>query len=295
MAITVGSIVDALITLGGTADYRAIAEEIVKNSQPPFPKDPAASVRARLQENCSDYTAYKKKQDLFESEYGSGIWSLRLIAKSHPVAPAVSAAHFSEDVEAYEAREGNQILRAHLVRERDPVLVRKFKASLAEPRCEACTMQLSDFYGELAKNYIEAHHRRPIAVESEQPTRFEDLAALCPNCHRIIHKNYPMSVEELASLLAEPHGFSEHLATVRKARSTWRAAVRNAIDRLVATTGNRRFSRQALIDRELEKIVEEVQSQGTTPQQTLSRVLQELRDDDEIAFLDAERGEYLVK
>ena len=295
MAISIGSIVDALIALGGSAHYQAITDEILRTGQPPFPADPQASVRARLQENCSDYKAYKGNQDLFQSDAGSGIWALRTFTKQTNEGPSSSNDHFSEDAEAYEAREGNQVLREHLVRERNPALIKKFKASLTEPRCEACSMQLSEFYGDLAKDYIEAHHRKPIALESTQPTRLEDLAALCPNCHRIIHKNYPMSVEDMANFLAQPDGFSEHLATVRLTRSTWKMAVRRAIERLTENSGNRRFSRQSLIDSELDHIVADVQSTSVTPEQTLSRVLQELRDSDEILFLDSERGEYLVK
>lgn len=294
MAISVGNIVDALINLGGSAHYREITEEVLRTGQPPFPADPQASVRARLQENCSDYEAYKGKQDIFQSDFGSGIWALRTIANANPeIAPAAKD-RFREDLEAYEAREGNHVLREHLVRERDPTLVRKFKAALEEPRCEACSLLLSEIYGDLAKNYIEAHHRKPLALDSSQPTRLEDLAALCPNCHRIIHKNYPMSVEELAELLAQPDCFSEHLATARAVRTTWKNAVREAIARLVQKTGNRRFSRHSLIDEELDQIVADVQSAGATPQQTLSRVLQELRDEDRIIFLDESRGEYLL-
>jgi putative restriction endonuclease len=295
MAISVGNIVDALINLGGSAHYREITEEVLRTGQPPFPADPQASVRARLQENCSDYEAYKGKQDIFQSDFGSGIWALRTITNANPANAPAAKDQFREDLEAYEAREGNHVLHEHLVRERDPTLVRKFKAALKEPRCEACSLLLSEIYGDLAKNYIEAHHRKPLALDSGQPTRLEDLAALCPNCHRIIHKNYPMSVEELAELLAQPDCFSEHLATARAARTTWKNAVREAIARLVQKTGNRRFSRHSLIDEELDQIVADVQSAGATPQQTLSRVLQELRNEDQIIFLDESRGEYLFK
>jgi hypothetical protein len=44
--------------------------------------------------------------------------------------------------------------------------------------------------------------------------------------------------------------------------------------------------RKQFIDAELSQIVSEVGSQGLTPDQTLSRVLQELRDDGMISFED---------
>lgn len=65
MPITVGNIVDALEVLGGEAHYSDITAQVLKVAQAPFPADPAASVRARLQERCSDYKAFKHKQDLF--------------------------------------------------------------------------------------------------------------------------------------------------------------------------------------------------------------------------------------
>lgn len=66
-------------------------------------------------------------------------------------------------------------------------------------------------------------------------------------------------------------------------RSTWRDAVLNAIYRIA--DDNHLFDRTVLIDRELSGIVNETQSSGATPEQTLSRVLQELRDEGVIKFL----------
>lgn len=68
MPITVGNIVNALDTLGGEAHYVAITDHILANGQAPFPDDPQASVRARLQERSSGYKAYKGQADLFESD-----------------------------------------------------------------------------------------------------------------------------------------------------------------------------------------------------------------------------------
>lgn len=71
---------------------------------------------------------------------------------------------------------------------------------------------------------------------------------------------------------------------------TWRESVAAAVTRVVRRSGRRTSSRQELIDRELHTIVEETRSAGRTRHQTLSRVLQELRDDGQIEFL--EPGEY---
>lgn len=56
-------------------------------------------------------------------------------------------------------------------------------------------------YGDLWIGFAECHHRLSLAsLGSRTGTRLADLAILCANCHRMIHKTRPlMSVEEFAS------------------------------------------------------------------------------------------------
>lgn len=68
---------------------------------------------------------------------------------------------------------------------------------------------------------------------------------------------------------------------------TWSEAVEAAVRRYVARTGSPVFTRQALIDTELDSIVADTGSAGATPHQTLSRELQQLRDSGIIEFIDA--------
>jgi hypothetical protein len=58
---------------------------------------------------------------------------------------------------------------------------------------------------------------------------------------------------------------------------TWHESVAAAIQRVTARTRNRVFSRQDLIDTELRQIISETQPGTGTPEQTLNRVLQEMR------------------
>lgn len=71
---------------------------------------------------------------------------------------------------------------------------------------------------------------------------------------------------------------------------SWKESVEKAIRRLTKKSGSRVFTRQQLIESELDQIIGEVGSDGETPHQTLSRVLQELRDDKAIKF--EQRGVY---
>lgn len=279
MPVTLGDIVNALIDLGGEAHYRDIANHVVAHAEPPFPADPAASVRARLQENCSDYRAYLGKADLFCSVEGSGIWRLRT--------------HTSPDSDSeLEAHEGNRALRQHLVRERNAKLVRAFKAGLPQPRCEACGLDFAEAYGDFGAGYIEAHHRVALSdAAAPSVTNIADLAALCANCHRIIHRNYPMSVEDLATRLR--CGWASDVVSATRRRCTWRAAVMAAIERIGERHGSRCFTRQTLINEELSNIIADVAASGYTPAQTLSRVLQEMRDSGLLLF-DEEGGKYTL-
>jgi len=67
---------------------------------------------------------------------------------------------------------------------------------------------------------------------------------------------------------------------------TWREAVLDGIRRLTKMKDSYFFSRQEIIQFELSQITQEVYAQGETPAQTLSRVLQELRDDKLVEFSD---------
>ena len=67
--------------------------------------------------------------------------------------------------------------------------------------------------------------------------------------------------------------------------------VEEAVRRHVDSTGDPVFTRQDLIDAELNRIVSETGSQGETPHQTLSRELQQLRAAGVLEFVD-DQGTY---
>lgn len=69
--------------------------------------------------------------------------------------------------------------------------------------CECCNFDFLEFYGEMGYGFIECHHKKFIS-EGERITRITDLAMVCPNCHRMLHKNmdgHYYTVEELKNLL----------------------------------------------------------------------------------------------
>jgi HNH endonuclease len=104
------------------------------------------------------------------------------------------------------AREGREIYHMHRSRERSAVLCRlKKQAVLSETgrlACEACDFDFESQYGPVGEGYIECHHTVALAEGDERETELDDLALVCANCHRVIHRSRPMlSVEELRDLL----------------------------------------------------------------------------------------------
>jgi predicted HNH restriction endonuclease len=59
--------------------------------------------------------------------------------------------------------------------------------------CEVpdCGFNFQNRYGELGAGYAEVHHKVPLskAPSKGRTVRLSDLAVVCANCHRMIHRN----------------------------------------------------------------------------------------------------------
>ncbi len=113
------------------------------------------------------------------------------------------------DVDILEVVEGTTSYVSHLRRERNAAVVfakkEQAKTQYGQLACEACGFDFADFYGALGEGYCEVHHKIPLAMlDGKRVTKLDDLAILCSNCHRIIHRNSPMmSVVELQAHLGK--------------------------------------------------------------------------------------------
>ena len=103
--------------------------------------------------------------------------------------------------------EGGVLLKQHQRRERDPALKRK-KIADAKRRgvliaCEVCEFDFHRTYGARGLDYIECHHRIPLNVSGRTRTQIKDLALICSNCHRMIHRTRQwLTVEDLHAVVA---------------------------------------------------------------------------------------------
>lgn len=108
-----------------------------------------------------------------------------------------------------DAPEGRVLTRTHRVRERNAKLVaqRKVNAKQADGRvaCEGCGFDFEAAYGERGADFIECHHTVPVSsLRPGSRTRIADLALVCPNCHRMIHRRAPwLTMDELRVLVTK--------------------------------------------------------------------------------------------
>lgn len=107
--------------------------------------------------------------------------------------------------------EGGRRMVSHLQRERKRerkrALIEAKKTAILSSKgnlsCEACGFDFSTTYGHLGDGFCEVHHLIPLSASDESvTTTLTDLAVLCSNCHRIIHRSDPMlSVAELSAVV----------------------------------------------------------------------------------------------
>jgi 5-methylcytosine-specific restriction protein A len=106
------------------------------------------------------------------------------------------------------AVEGRLVWRWHRQRERAPGKAAEKKAKmrtdLGELLCEVCDLsesQTQERFGVLSSDIFECHHTQPLhSLTGTTRTRLADLAVVCPNCHRALHRSaQPISIAEMRS------------------------------------------------------------------------------------------------
>lgn len=106
-----------------------------------------------------------------------------------------------------EASEGKVLTRVHKTRERNKAIVKKKKESVLRKtgalKCETCSFDFKEIYGELGEGFAECHHKKPVSqLKNNEKTKLDDLAILCANCHRMIHRSKPWkTIDELKTIL----------------------------------------------------------------------------------------------
>lgn len=105
--------------------------------------------------------------------------------------------------------EGRVLTKIHTQKERNSKATKKKKALVLTQTghlvCEVCGFDFFKVYGKLGQGFAECHHKKPIAeLDAETSTRLDDLAIVCANCHRMLHKSKPMlTIDELQQIIVK--------------------------------------------------------------------------------------------
>lgn len=115
------------------------------------------------------------------------------------------AEELDEDDE-FKGAEGGLLFARHQRRERSKKLrsdkILEAKREGRPIACEVCSFDFALVYGERGRDYIEVHHVMPLHESGPVITSLRDLALLCSNCHRIIHRGNPwLTPQQLKALV----------------------------------------------------------------------------------------------
>ncbi|HEY0606101.1 MAG TPA: HNH endonuclease [Herpetosiphonaceae bacterium] len=122
---------------------------------------------------------------------------------------AESSTDYNLNEEDEEFPEGKLLTQIHKRKERNRKAVEQKKQKVLGETgrlvCEACGFDFEERYGSLGYGFAECHHTIPVSqLTEEHRTRLADLAIVCANCHRMIHRSRPMlSIAELRALIEQ--------------------------------------------------------------------------------------------
>ena len=106
--------------------------------------------------------------------------------------------------------EGARIIISHEISERNPKVVQEAKRIFKQGHggelfCEICGFNFKAAYGKVGEGFIEAHHKVSLSSTSkEHVVKPSDLMMVCPNCHRMLHRQVNgkyMSIKQLQKAL----------------------------------------------------------------------------------------------
>ena len=180
--------------------YEVMRKDVIVEV-PKSAKTPTQTIRGQIYTHSHDSKAGRGKEHIFYSIGMEGVWGLA----DNKLSGIVDS--MSDDDAGFP--EGKAILEKHLYRERNSNLIKRAKKRFEKDHnnrvfCEACGFDFGEVYGDVGKNFIEAHHMKPISEMKEgDKTQIEDMAMLCSNCHRMVHRIRPWIFDknELKSII----------------------------------------------------------------------------------------------
>jgi len=128
---------------------------------------------------------------------------IKVTAENEAVLEQLYSISNEEDDPLHSVKVGKVIYKLHKLRERNSKVNNKKKESYFKENgklnCEVCDFDFHKVYGDIGKGFIEVHHTIPLLeLDSESKTELKDLALVCSNCHRMLHREIDtLSIQEL--------------------------------------------------------------------------------------------------
>ena len=142
-----------------------------------------------------------------EAETGEAVLGPAISGDQLPAIPSEPATDSRYGIVDFEYDEGLRHQAERNFFKRNPQLVKQAK-EIYGCTCQVCGFDFAKTYGALGLDFAEAHHLNPL---SERPpeewttavqTNIANIAVLCANCHRMIHRRKPaLSIDELKAIL----------------------------------------------------------------------------------------------
>ena len=131
--------------------------------------------------------------EMSEAELKLRLWELFYDYMCPDVADDVP--EFDFPAGSYGESEGDRVIREHVKQEivrRNSAIVReaknrRLKRDNGRLICECCSFDFLEYYGDMGYSFIECHHKIPIVL-GKRITKVTDLALVCSNCHRMLHR-----------------------------------------------------------------------------------------------------------
>ncbi len=158
----------------------------------PYPPKYVISIATRIATG-SEWTSEKFNAIEAKGYFISHGFTISVKSASHPRA----IGRIVDEDEESRFAEGKEKYRMHRALERDPSVARRAKASRLSQhqdlRCDVCDFSFFELYEKQGEGYIEAHHTVPVSeLRGKRKTKISDIALVCANCHRILHRSNPM-------------------------------------------------------------------------------------------------------
>lgn len=186
---------------GGEAHRKELFDYINKTTTRNITEEFVRTLQKELERFSKDSTNFGGTDIFYSVEgIGSGVWGLNNYEPDENM-------DITQDDISYP--EGKELLKQHIKKERSTKLIRdakkQFKKKNGHLYCEICGIDFEKIYGEIGKDFIEAHHNKQQVsdMDEDNNTKIEDLVMLCPNCHSMVHrlKLYNVNITELQKIL----------------------------------------------------------------------------------------------